>query len=47
MPHTNAVSASQSDDEVLYDVADHIATIMLNRPARLNTISREMLDQLG
>jgi enoyl-CoA hydratase/carnithine racemase len=26
--------------EVLYDVADHIATITLNRPERMNTISR-------
>lgn len=39
--------AATDDPEVLYDVADHIATITLNRPARLNTISREMLDQLG
>lgn len=29
-----------------YAVADHIATITLNRPERLNTISREMLDEL-
>jgi enoyl-CoA hydratase/carnithine racemase len=32
--------------EVLYAVADHIATITLNRPGRMNTISRSMLDQL-
>jgi enoyl-CoA hydratase/carnithine racemase len=33
--------------EVLYDVADHIATITLNAPERLNTISGAMLDQLS
>ena len=30
--------------EVLYDVADHIATITFNRPERQNTISGPMLD---
>ena len=33
--------------EVLYDVADHIATITLNAPERMNTISAAMLDQLS
>jgi enoyl-CoA hydratase/carnithine racemase len=33
--------------EVLYDVADRIATITLNAPERLNTISSAMLDQLS
>ena len=33
-------------DEVLYAVADHIATITLNRPQRMNTISGPMLNQL-
>ena len=32
--------------EVLYEVSDHIATITLNRPERMNTISRAMLGQL-
>jgi|SRR5579872_617522 len=32
--------------EVLYATADHIATITLNRPERMNTISRDMLNQL-
>ena len=27
-----------------YAVSEHIATITLNRPERMNTISREMLD---
>lgn len=33
--------------EVLYAVADHVATITLNRPERMNTISRTMLDSLA
>ena len=32
--------------DVLYAVADHVATVTLNRPERMNTISRDMLDQL-
>src|ERR1700722_14732572 len=32
--------------EVLYAKADHIATITLNRPERMNTISGPMLRQL-
>jgi enoyl-CoA hydratase/carnithine racemase len=47
---TSAVQAAPDtailDAEVLYAVADHIATITLNRPERMNTISRDMLDQL-
>lgn len=39
-----APAAAQA--EVLYDVDGHIATITLNRPERMNTISRSMLDQL-
>ncbi len=34
-------------DEVLYEVADHIATLTLNAPGRMNTISAAMLDQLS
>ena len=34
-------------DEVLYEVAEHIATITLNAPGRMNTISGLMLDQLS
>ena len=37
----------QQPDEVLYEVRDHVATITLNAPGRMNTISRPMLDQLG
>jgi enoyl-CoA hydratase/carnithine racemase len=34
-------------DEVTYEVADHVATITLNAPERLNTISGPMLDALS
>jgi enoyl-CoA hydratase/carnithine racemase len=33
--------------EVLYDVADHVATITLNAPERMNTISGPMLADLS
>ena len=35
-----------SNDAVLYDVTDHVATITFNRPEQQNTISRSMLDSL-
>ena len=41
-----APAASEETPEVLYDVEDHVATITLNRPERMNTISRVMLDTL-
>jgi enoyl-CoA hydratase/carnithine racemase len=34
------------DAEVLYEVEDHVGTITLNRPERMNTISRRMLSEL-
>jgi len=42
-----ADTASEPAQEVLYEVADHIATITLNAPGRMNTISAAMLDQLS
>jgi enoyl-CoA hydratase/carnithine racemase len=33
-------------DALTYEVSDHIATITLNRPERMNTISAAMLDEL-
>ena len=47
----NAASAAAAKetrpaDEVLYATGDHIATITLNRPERMNTISGPMLNQL-
>jgi enoyl-CoA hydratase/carnithine racemase len=42
-----AATADQIDDSaVLYDVADHVATITLNRPDQQNTISGPMLHAL-
>jgi enoyl-CoA hydratase/carnithine racemase len=46
MPTDTAI-APHADDEVLYTVANGVATVTLNRPQRLNTISREMLSQLS
>src|SRR5580698_4411779 len=43
---TNVQAAAKEDADVLYSVADHIATITLNRPERMNTISGPMLAQL-
>jgi enoyl-CoA hydratase/carnithine racemase len=39
--------SNDTTDEVLYEVGDHIATVTLNRPHRLNAISPQMLDQLA
>ena len=36
-----------NDNDVLYEVADHVATITINRPDRQNTISGPMLDALS
>ncbi|HNJ97185.1 MAG TPA: enoyl-CoA hydratase-related protein [Ilumatobacteraceae bacterium] len=41
---TNA--ADSQPQEVLYELSDHVATITLNAPERMNTISARMLDQL-
>ena len=40
------MNAPVTSAEVLYEVADHIATITLNRPERMNTISHRMLNEL-
>ncbi|MEQ1786775.1 MAG: enoyl-CoA hydratase/isomerase family protein, partial [Acidimicrobiales bacterium] len=40
-PHTDANEGH--GPEVLYEVADHVATITLNRPHRRNAISARML----
>jgi enoyl-CoA hydratase/carnithine racemase len=41
-----AVETIQKSDEVLYEVSEGVATLTLNRPDRLNTISGPMLGQL-
>lgn len=40
-------SETTSAPEMLYEKDGHVATLTINRPERMNTISREMLDQLG
>lgn len=40
-------TATKTEPEVLLDIRDHIATITLNAPQRMNTISGPMLDLLA
>lgn len=47
MADTAATDSAVEEDPVLYEVADHVATITLNRPHRRNAISMRMLDMLG
>lgn len=47
MAETEDSVTEDSPPEVLYEVSDHIATITLNRPHRLNAISSKMLATLG
>lgn len=45
---TASTDATATDESpVLYEVSEHVATITLNRPHRLNAISVPMLDALG
>jgi len=46
MSAVHQATANDQGPEVLYEVADHVATITLNRPERMNTISRAMLNEL-
>jgi len=43
----SAAADTVAQDEVLYEVSEHIATLTLNRPDRMNTISGPMLNQLA
>ena len=45
-PGTNEPGRNEYGPEVLYEVADHVATLTLNRPHRRNAISAGMLDLL-
>jgi len=44
---SGAVRFRSEESTVLYSVADHVATISLNRPGRMNAICRPMLDRLA
>src|SRR5580765_8741299 len=46
LPKPDAKTAAAAP-EVLYEVADHVAVITLNRPERMNAISGPMLARLG
>lgn len=43
----SAAADTITQDEVLYEVSEHVATLTLNRPDRMNTISGPMLNQLA
>jgi enoyl-CoA hydratase/carnithine racemase len=45
--HTVCLDYGDSMPEVLYTVSDHVATITLNAPERMNTISGPMLNELS
>lgn len=47
MPQAAQTTDTAFEPDVLYEVSDGIATITLNRPERMNTISRPMLDLLA
>jgi enoyl-CoA hydratase/carnithine racemase len=42
-----ATTAMSAQPPVLYEVSDHIATLTLNRPEAMNTISGPMLSMLA
>src|SRR5579871_323993 len=45
-PQMSAAAKPEPSREVLYSTRGHVATITLNRPERMNTISRAMLAEL-
>jgi len=47
LPKPDAKAADAAQPEVLYEVSDHIATLTLNRPDRMNAISGPMLARLS
>jgi len=46
-PPTDSADNVNDETEVLYDVVDHVATLTLNAPERMNTISGAMLEQIS
>jgi len=46
-PPTDSADIVNDDTEVLYDVVDHVVTLTLNAPERMNTISGAMLEQIS
>lgn len=46
MTPADGATTTAKADEVLYEVSEHIATLTLNCPDRMNTISGPMLNQL-
>jgi enoyl-CoA hydratase/carnithine racemase len=47
MKESGVLDGADEAGEVLYEVADHVATITLNAPDRLNTISGAMLEAIS
>jgi enoyl-CoA hydratase/carnithine racemase len=46
-PHGSSNDETRSCEEVSYDVVDHVATLTLNAPERMNTISGVMLTEIS
>ncbi|QQS11719.1 MAG: enoyl-CoA hydratase/isomerase family protein [Rhodospirillales bacterium] len=46
-PDASTATPATTVEEVLYAVDGHVATVTLNAPARMNTISRPMLEALS
>ncbi len=47
MTAAETIHVAEPDEEVLFEKDGHVATITLNAPARMNTISGPMLDRLA
>ena len=42
-----AGESSVSYETILFDVADHVATITINRPEAMNSFNRQMMDEFA
>lgn len=47
MPHTKPVRLHEEYDNLIVHIEDHVATLTLNRPHRLNALSDGLLDDLS